>query len=367
MIIKSLKLKNFRNYKEQSIILDKGVNLFYGDNAQGKTNILEAIYICATTKSHRGGKDKEMILFGNEESHIKLQFNKTDMEHRLDIHFKKNKPKGIAIDQIPLQKASELLGWLYVVFFSPEDLSIIKEGPSQRRRFMDMELCQLDKLYTSSLMSYHRVLLQRNKLLKEMAFRPELLDTLEVWDAQLIRYGSEVIQRREQFILELKNIIEDIHFQISGGREKIEIVYEKDIAIEEFSLALQKSRNIDMKNKMTTIGPHRDDIGFFVQHIGQKKVMDLKRYGSQGQHRTAALSLKLSELVLVKERTKEYPILLLDDVLSELDFGRQTHLLNAIQHIQTIITCTGLEDFQNLNLSLNRIFCVKKGQVILKS
>ena len=326
MTIESIELKNYRNYEELHMELSQGTNILYGDNAQGKTNILEAVYVCCTTKSHRGAKDRDMIRFGEDESHIKLQIKKGAVPCRIDMHLKKNKTKGIAVDGIPIRKASQLFGLVNVVFFSPEDLNIIKNGPSERRRFIDMELCQLDKVYVHSLVQYNKVLLQRNKLLKELGFHPEYEATLDVWDEQLVRFGKEVIKARRAFIDELE-------------------------------AAVRKSRPQDMKQKTTLAGPHRDDISFVVNGI------DIRRFGSQGQQRTAALSLKLSELELVKKISRDDPVLLLDDVLSELDSSRQNQLLDAIQDIQTMITCTGLEDFVNHRFHIDKIFKVEEGKV----
>ena len=199
MVIEKLNLCNYRNYETLDLNVDSKTNILYGDNAQGKTNILEAIYICSTTKSHRGGKDKEVIKFGCDDAHIKIYINKKNKEYRIDIHLKKNKSKGIAINGIPIKKASELFGIFNVVFFSPEDLNIIKNGPSERRRFTDLELCQLDKLYVYNLLNYNKILNQRNKLLKDLYFKPDLEETLDVWDLQLAKYGSEVIKRRSEF------------------------------------------------------------------------------------------------------------------------------------------------------------------------
>ena len=362
MIIESLELSNFRNYEHLKLDLCDKVNLLYGDNAQGKTNILEAIYLCATAKSHRGGKDRELILFGNDESHIKMNVKKST-SNRLDIHIKKNKSKGIAVNGIPVKKISELFGLVNVIFFSPEDLGIIKNGPAERRRFIDLELCQLNKLYVNSLISYNKVLLQRNKLLKELSSKPDWSKTLEVWDLQLIKYGKEIIKYREQFVKDLNLILASVHNSISGGKEELTLVYEKNVEIKDYEEMVSKSLNSDLKQKFTQVGPHRDDLGFIVKNNKSKISIDLKRYGSQGQQRTAALSLKLAEIELVKNIIKDYPILLLDDVLSELDFNRQTHLLKSIQHIQTIITGTGLKDFKNINLPLDKVFKVENGFV----
>jgi len=357
MVIESIELKNYRNYEELHMDFSSGTNILYGDNAQGKTNILEAVYVCSSTKSHRGSRDREMIRFEEEESHIKMNVRKLDVPYRIDMHLKKNKAKGIAINGIPIRKASELFGIVNVVFFSPEDLNIIKNGPSERRRFMDLELCQLNKLYVHALVQYNRVLLQRNKLLKELNFRPEYEETLDVWDMQMIGYGKELIRCREEFVGRLNDIVRKTHSQISGGKESLILSYEPNVAISQIEEKLCLNREMDIRMKTTTTGPHRDDISFLVDGI------DIRKYGSQGQQRTAALSLKLSEIELVKELVRDYPVLLLDDVLSELDGGRQEQLLAGIRDIQTVITCTGVEDFVNHRFPIDRIYKVVNGRV----
>ena len=217
MIIKSIQLSNFRNYEKLDISFDSETNIIYGDNAQGKTNILEAAYLSGTTKSHKGSKDKEMIRFGEDEAHIRTIVEKNDKEYRIDMHLRKNGAKGVAINKMPIKKASELFGILNIVFFSPEDLNIIKNGPAERRRFIDLELCQLDKIYLSNLSKYNKTLVQRNRLLKDIAYRPDLIDTLQVWDMQLLEYGRHVIKKRREFVNELNEIIQDIHSNISGA------------------------------------------------------------------------------------------------------------------------------------------------------
>ena len=199
MIIRSIELRNFRNYENLDIAFDEGTNILYGDNAQGKTNILEAAYMSGTTKSHKGSRDKEMIRFEENEAHIRTVVEKNEKQFQIDMHLRRNGAKGVAINKIPIKKASELFGILNIVFFSPEDLNIIKNGPAERRRFIDLELCQLDKLYLSDLSSYNKVLNQRNHLLKDIAYRPDLLDTLSVWDTQLIEYGRRIIDKRKNF------------------------------------------------------------------------------------------------------------------------------------------------------------------------
>lgn len=357
MIIKSIELADYRNYESLSMQFDRGTNILYGDNAQGKTNILEAIFVSATTKSHKGSKDREIIRFGKEEAHIRTYLEKEGVETRVDMHLRSNKSKGIAVDGQKLKKAADLLGLCNVVFFSPEDLSIIKNGPAERRRFVDMELCQLDSMYLYNLNHYNKIINQRNKLLKDLYLQPELKETLSLWDMQLVSFGSKIMERRKLFVEQLNEIIYDIHKKLSGGREELLIRYEPDVGAEDFEKKLREHQERDLRSKTTSVGPHRDDFSFIVGNV------DIRKFGSQGQQRTAALSLKLSEIELVKKITKDTPILLLDDVLSELDSNRQNYLLNSIGEIQTIITCTGLEEFVNNRFEINRIFKVSEGTV----
>lgn len=358
MIIKSLELSDYRNYENLSMQFNNGTNILYGDNAQGKTNILESIYLCGTTKSHKGSKDKEMIKIHEDEAHIRIFIEKQNLVHKIDMHLKKNKSKGVAIDGLPIRKSSELFGMVNLVFFSPEDLSIIKNGPSERRRFIDLELCQLDKVYLYNLTKYNKIVNQRNNLLKQISFNKSLMDTLNIWNIQLLEYGSKIIKRRSEFIEELNSIIFDIHRKLTGNKEELLIHYEPNVKINEFKNRLEKAENRDIELKTTSIGPHRDDMCFL---IGEN---DIRRFGSQGQQRTSALSLKLAEIELVKNTINENPILLLDDVLSELDRNRQNYLLNSIEGIQTIITCTGLEEFIKNRFQINKIFKVIDGKVI---
>lgn len=361
MTIESIELNNFRNYRNLEIHFDDGTNILYGDNAQGKTNILEAAYLSGTTKSHKGSKDKEMIRFDELESHIRTVVRRNEKTYQIDMHLRRHGSKGVAVNKQPIKKAGELFGILNIVFFSPEDLNIIKNGPSERRRFIDLELCQLDKLYLSDLSSYNKLLNQRNHLLKDIAYRHDLIDTLPIWDKQLVDYGRRIIQKRKSFVEELNNIITDIHAHISGGKEKLTLCYEPNIDDAFFGDELLSARQKDLKLCQTTVGPHRDDMLFSVDGI------DIRKYGSQGQQRTCALSLKLSEIDLVRQSIHNTPVLLLDDVLSELDSGRQNYLLGSIANIQTIITCTGLEEFVRNRFQINRVFQVIEGQVFEKS
>ena len=357
MILKSIELKNFRNYEDLDLKFDSGTNILFGDNAQGKTNILEAAYVSGTTKSHKGSRDKDMIRFGEDESHIRTIVEKQGKEYQLDIHLKKNRSKGIAINKVPIKKASELFGILNMVFFSPEDLNIIKNGPSERRRFLDAEICQLDKIYLSDLTRYNKILMQRNRLLKDMQHQPQLMETLPFWDMQLVEYGKRLIRRRRQFVEELSEIVTGIHRNISGKREELVLRYEPNIDAEFLEDELNRVREKDRKYAQTSVGPHRDDISFFIRGV------DIRKFGSQGQQRTSALSLKLSEIELVRQTIHDTPVLLLDDVLSELDSNRQNYLLNSIHDIQTMITCTGLDEFVRNRFQIDKVFHVIDGHV----
>ena len=360
MIIKSLKLKNYRNYDLLDLTFDPKTNILYGDNAQGKTNILEALYLSGTTKSHRGTKDRDMIQFGHDESHLETVVEKKGIIFQIDMHLKKNSPKGIAIDKVPIRRASELFGIVHFVFFSPEDLNIIKEGPAGRRRFIDLELSQLDKIYLNNLSNYNRIINQRNSLLKDIygSNQQHLLETLDIWDMQMAEYGRRLINKRSDFIAELNETVRKIHHNLTGGLEELEVIYEPSCTSEELEKSVQLNREKDMRMKLTSVGPHRDDLCVMANGI------DIRRYGSQGQQRTAALSLKLSEIYMVKRKIKDTPILLLDDVLSELDRSRQNYLLDSISDIQTLITCTGLDDFISHQFQINKVFQVVQGNVL---
>lgn len=357
MIVKRVELNHFRNYDLLKLDFDKKTNILYGNNAQGKTNILESVYVCSTTKSHRTNKDAELIHLDSDEAHIKLFIEKNNREQRIDIHLRRNKTKGIAINGIPIKRASELFGIFNVVIFSPEDLDIIKKGPAERRKFIDMELCQLDKIYVYNLTNYNKIIAQRNKLLKDIYFKPELKQTLEIWDSQLAEYGAKIIERRSKFIQEINNIMKPIHKELTGGVEDIQIIYNKNCRAEDLLKKLEENRERDIKYKSTSVGPHKDDILFF---DGEKNI---RIYGSQGQQRTIALSLKLAEIELVKILINDVPVLLLDDVLSELDSNRQNHLLKSLDNIQTIITCTGLDEFIENRFKINKVFQVTEGNV----
>lgn len=357
MYIQSLGLLDFRNYESLEIRFSEGTNILYGDNAQGKTNILEALYMMATASSHRGVRDRDMIRFGREEAHIRTILMKNGIDYRIDMHLRSGRSKGIAINGQRLKRTAQLIGLVHIVFFSPEDLSIVKNGPAFRRRFMDQELCQLDETYLHNLTQYTKIIEQRNKLLHDIYDQPSLESTLDVWDDSLVDFGTKIIRRREQFLHNLNDIILHVHDQLSGGKEELHLIYEPNVQAEDLENEIRKSRERDKYVKSTTVGPHKDDFCFLSNDI------DLRRFGSQGQQRTCALSLKLAEIELVKNLIGDSPILLLDDVLSELDSSRQNDLLGSLGGIQTIITCTGLDEFVSQRFAIDKLYRVKEGTV----
>lgn len=356
VIINRLSLHNFRNIKKASISLQEGINVITGDNAQGKTSALEAIYMCATGRSQRTRIDNQLILFGEKEAHIKLEAMIKNRAERIDIHIKEEGKKGIAMNGVPIHKLGELFGLLQVIIFSPEDLQLIKYGPSERRRFMDMEICQYSNVYYYDLQQYYKVLKQRNNLLKEIQKKPKLADTLFVWDMQLVQFGVRVIQHRERFIRGLSKMAEEKHRIISGGTEMLQVAYKPNTEKELLEKKLYTHRDRDLFIGSTSVGPHKDDILFSINGT------DAKTFSSQGQQRTAALSLKLAEISYMEQETGSPPILLLDDVFSELDGSRQTYLMQGIEQCQTIITCTGIDEILNHFKEIGTVFSVTKGE-----
>ena len=360
MYIKKIQILNYRNYKNLNIALGKNVNVFMGDNAQGKTNILEAIYYCAFARSHRTSKDRELINWNSENAYISILVGKERLDKTIDINILKDGKKAIRINKIKASKIGELFGNFNVVMFSPEDLRIIKDSPGIRRKFIDMELCQLNAKYYYNLVQYNKVLNERNILLKSRKVDKDILD---IYDIQLANFGYNIIRERLNYINKLNVYGKNIHKDISSGKEDIEFKYVSTIKDLEniensFYEQLKKNRTKDMEKGLTSVGPHRDDFVVLINNI------DTKSYGSQGQQRSAVLTIKFSSLKIIKELTSEYPVLLLDDVLSELDFNRKRYILSTIGEIQTIITCTGIEDLTNYLDDSSRVFKVKDGEIL---
>lgn len=360
MFIKRLQMLNYRNYNVLDISLGPHVNVFMGDNAQGKTNILEGIYYCAFARSHRTSKDRELINWNADNALLSVSVGRERFDKRIDISILKDGKKAIQINKIKIKKIGELFGNFNVVMFSPEDLKIIKDSPGVRRKFIDMELCQLNPKYYYNLVQYNKVLNERNSILRNRNINK---DILEVYDMQLVEFGYNIIMERLEYIKKLNKYSEKIHSDITSGKEKIEFRYTSTIKDLEnikdnFYALLEKNRVRDSERGITSVGPHRDDFIVLINDI------DTKSYGSQGQQRTAVLTIKFASLKIIKELTGEHPVLLLDDVLSELDFSRKRYILSTIGDIQTIITCTGIEDLYEYLDDKSKVFKVKDGEIL---
>ncbi len=340
MLIKSIKLENFRNYKKLNTTLASGLNVFIGNNAQGKTNLLESIYYCSIGKSTKTSRDKELIKWGETTSKVKIEVEKQFYNSNIEIITRDKEKKTIKINEIPIKRIGELMGELTVIFFSPDEIRLVKDAPQDRRRFMDIDISQISRNYFYLLCRYDKILNQRNKLLKFTKDFEALKDAISIWDEQLADIASKIINWRINFIEKLSKPAYDIHKFITNGKEELKVTYQGVIgnSVEEIKEKLQKglTQNLqkDYELGYTTIGPHRDDLKVVINNI------DIRSFGSQGQQRLATLSLKLAELNLFKEERGEMPVLLLDDVLSELDDTRQQNLLKIIKDVQTIITCT---------------------------
>ena len=337
MNINKIKLKNFRNYTEQEIELDSHINVFYGDNAQGKTNILEAIFISGFGKSFRTSKEKEMIKLGEDFLETNIFYDKSDRSGKI-------------------KKLSELIGNLNLVIFTPDDIQILKNGPAERRRFLDMMIGQLRPNYVHNLNLYLKTLEQRNNYLRQIKELNKPENMLEIWDEKLAEYAEIICRYRIEFIEKLNNKIKKIHSEVTENKEKLEIKYITECENKENYLSLLKQRRkLDIIKGFTTKGIHRDDFKCFIND------KEIEIYGSQGQHRTAILSLKLAELYVIYDEIGEYPILLLDDFMSELDEKRRKSFLSYIKDTQVIITCTDKMELNNIKL-----FNVINGKIICK-
>ena len=353
MWIKKIKINNFRNYLKQEINLEKNINLFYGENAQGKTNIIEAIFLSSMGKSFRAKKDKEMIFLGKEKANIEIEYEKKDRDGKIKIEL--GNKKIVYTNGIKIKKLSELLGNINVVIFTPDDINILKGGPQNRRRFLDIMISQLRPNYMYNLNLYLKTLEQRNNYLRQIREDNKNENMLDIWDEELSRYAINISNYRKEFIGKIKEKIKKVHSEITNDKEEIEIEYISEcISKEKYLELLKQRRKLDIIKGYTTKGIHRDD---FIIYINNK---ELNMYGSQGQHRTAILSLKLSELNIVKEEIGESPILLLDDFMSELDKNRRKNFLEKIEEVQVIITCTEKIDVENKKVL---VYNVKSGKV----
>ena len=341
MWINNIKLNNFRNYNNKEIKLHENINVFFGENAQGKTNIIESIFLCSIGKSFRTNKEKELIKFNEEKTLVEINYEKSDRTGNIKIEI--GEKKQVYLNGIKIKKLSELLGKINIVIFTPDDINILKGGPQNRRKFLDIMISQLRPNYMHILSLYNKTLEQRNNYLKQIKTEKKDENLLDIWDEKLIDYGIKIYEYRKEFLEKIKNKIKNIHKDITNGREDIEIKYISDaITRQTFINELKSRRKLDIIKGFTTKGVHRDD---FIIYINKKEV---GIFGSQGQNRTAMLSLKLSELQVIYDDIGEYPILLLDDFMSELDSKRRESFLNNIKDIQVIITCTEKIRLENL-------------------
>ena len=354
MRVTRLQLRDYRNYERADISPCPGITVLHGANAQGKTGVLEAVYLCCTGRSHRTSRDKELIRWDQPQGLVQLSVDREDGIHEIDIKLSAIARKQVLINGSPISRSGELMGHANGVLFSPEDLRMVKDGPAERRRFIDMELSQIKPAYYYALQRYHRALTQRNAVLKEAQRSPAILSTLDQWDEQLAHCGAQIIGHRRKFIAKLHDSASDIHKDITAGIEDLQVRYDESLLadadgsalVEAFIKALQMAKNNDMRRMTTTIGPHRDDLSLTINGV------DVRAYGSQGQQRTCALSLKLSELNVMKQATGEWPILMLDDVMSELDPNRRRQLFGRLEGIQTLVTCTDPDDLAGAEVGM---------------
>lgn len=365
MYIKEIELTNFRNYDDLHVDFNPNVNLILGNNAQGKTNLLEGIYLTSIGRSFRTNKDSDLVKFDQNLAKVRTSAVKEVYDTSVEIIIKKDAKKAIKKDGMNIKRTSELLENILIVIFSPEDLKIVKDEPEKRRKFIDRELCQIKPLYYESLSNYKKALLQRNMYLKESHIDNNILD---LWDVQLAKYGSRIINMREKFVKKVSDFSSRIHGSITNGKESLFLEYNPNINFIEhaedqegfFYDEIKKSFANDMRQRTTTKGPHKDDISFYVNGI------NMRNFGSQGQQRTCALSLKLAELNLIKEETGEDAILLLDDVMSELDIERQEYLIKTLKENQLFITTTDIDQKLMESFPDAKIIYVDQGKITEK-
>jgi len=336
-----LELKDYRNYESCSFEPCEGVTVLLGNNGQGKTNVLEAVYLTCTGRSHRTRQDKELIRWGADFADVKIRTERRDGSHDVEIIMPVSGKRRIKVAGQDISRSGELMGHVTGVLFSPEDLRTVKDGPAERRRFVDMALAQLRPAYYYAMQRYNRALKQRNELLRAAAANPSLLATLDSWDEQLAISGVELVRHRREYIAKLSEVAGETHRDIASDRETLKIQYHPSFDGEDVQTCMESlfaARENDARRMTTSVGPHRDDVTVLVDD------RDVRAFGSQGQQRTAALSMRLAELSVMKDELQEWPVLMLDDVMSELDPSRRRRLLEHLKGIQTFVTCTDPDD-----------------------
>ena len=370
MLVSGISLNNYRNYRETQADFHPMLNIITGRNAQGKTNILEAIFYTVTGKSHRTGFDTELIFWGEKFFRIILYGERFSGRVKIEISTRSDGKKILKVNGQPRKKLSDLIGIINAVLFSPEDMMLVKGGPSVRRRYLDIEISQVSSYYCHCLANYNRILSQRNSLLKAVREGEESDDLLGVWDMQLAEYGVTIIRKRDEVIKKLLPIAQKIHLNITEGNEELNLTYLPSVnldigtsngsAEDNFLKKLKENRKVEILKGITLLGPHRDDIDIRIGNI------NVKAFGSQGQQRTGALSMKLSEIEFMKNETGEYPVLLLDDVMSELDTNRRKYLLKVVKgKVQTFVTSTGIKDVFDTVIENSRIFEAQSGTITI--
>ncbi len=356
MYIKEITLKNFRNYKEQKIELNENVNVFYGNNAQGKTNILEALYFCALGRSFRTFKEAELIAFQEPNASIEVNYEKGGRKQTIFVSLSKKNNKIIKLNGIRLAKNSELVGNIHLVIFSPDDILILKQGPANRRRFLDILISQLKPKYLHELNEYNKIIEQRNAILKS-----KQLDTIDIWNEQLTNQVAKIYEYRKEYLNKLQQKLEKIYPNLTNQKEEILLKYKSRYkSKEDFMQILKENQNLDLLRGYTSEGAHREDFEVLINHC------NLNLYGSQGQHRTAILALKIAELNIMREEIGENPVLLLDDVTSELDENRITSIFDVVKDYQVLITCTDLNAILKYDcLTKNiKLYNINSGKII---
>lgn len=360
MYVKKLKIKNFRNYTEREFEFSEGVNIFYGDNGQGKTNVLEALFLSSIGKSFRTNKDAEMIKDGCSFFEVET-FTDASTENQIKISYNNKKQKTISLGGLYLKRIGDLMGVLPGVIFSPQNMSLLSQGPGERRKFMDMALSQLKPVYYFNLQQYNKIINQKNAFLKDINPKTSDYTLLDVWNEQLAEYGSKIVEARQEYFEKITPLVSDFHSYIAGGRENVKIKYVSSCESdkEDFYRRLEAERVHEAERHMALIGPQRDDIDVVLEGTG-----DIKKYGSQGQQRTLVIAMKLAELTVLREVTGKTPVLLLDDVLSELDDTRQKLLLGKITDSQVFITCTNPENIKNTSPVGEKSFFIKEENIV---
>lgn len=359
MKINTLKLKNFRNYDDLEVNFGNSLNIFVGKNAQGKTNLLESIYYCCIGKSFKSIKDRDIIKWNSEEAYIRLEAEKKYRTLKVEVKFSKKSKKTVLVNNLPIKKIGELIGEINIVFFSPNELKLVKESPEERRKFMDIDISQMNRRYFYQLSRYEKILGNRNKLLKNSDNINVVKETVDIWDRALIQSAKKIAFERDKFVRLIAPYTQKAQSYLSGGKEEVELRYISGCGVnldekfeENFNKLLKKNLEKDFKLGYTSLGVHRDDIDIFLNGV------EVKNFGSQGQQRTVALSLKLAELENMYNEVGEYPILMLDDVFSELDSDRQERLLKFASRTQTFISTT-----ENKNL-IGKEFLISDGKII---